>query len=145
MYLCRAGVSAIACLVLALAASVHARASGVLIIQFGPGAVSPPHGRTSAVIDSFSFNPPNLRDALATEGISHLSKLFPSFTPESRISTNLIGEEILLDDLSGFYLAEASYSLSSGADERLRTRRGIIYGWVLRYSKVLVGMPADQR
>ncbi len=106
------------------------RASDQLIVRFARGVLQPPLGRTAGTIDEYSFSTPELRNSLVFEGVERLARLFPQFRSEDRFSRNLIGEPVLLDDLSEFYLA--SLRLGSGADADLRVRSitGVTYaGW----------------
>lgn len=94
-------------------------APSALIIHFAPGAVEPVPGSTTGTIDEFTFQTASLRSALVNAGVNTLAKIFPNFHREHVNSTNLIGEPIQLDDLSGFYLASLS-SPPADAEARLR-------------------------
>ncbi len=110
---------------LVAAASVSSQsASGGLIIRFAPGALEPPSGTSAGPVEAFSFQDPSLRSSLISEGVTYLAKLFPSFKPEDRFSVNLIGEPVLLDDLSGFYIA--SLNSPATAEARLRAAPGVL-------------------
>lgn len=96
-----------------------------LIIRFTPGALEPPPGGTAGPIEAFTFDTPGLRLSLVNEGAEHLARLFPTFRSEDRHSKNLIGEPVLLDDLSEFYIVTLRPGSAPDAEVRLRSVPGV--------------------
>jgi subtilisin family serine protease len=75
-----------------------------LAIEFTSGAMTPPHP-PQGPIGAFTFAVPGLRIAMERAGVVSLRKLLPWFTPETAYTTNALGEEIVLADMSRHYVA----------------------------------------
>ena len=88
------------------------QASPHILVRFQPGRAEPPAGRTTALTQDYSFSPANLRDSLLAAGVVRLQRLFPQFRHSDVYGTNMLGEPIVLDDLSDIYMAH----LAPGAD-----------------------------
>ncbi len=86
--------------------------SGEFIVRFSPGAITPP-ANPEGPLALFRFNVPGLRAALEAAGVEHLRKLLPWFTAESVHTTNALGEEVLLSDLSTLYVASVRSSMNA--------------------------------
>lgn len=84
-----------------------------LVIRFVPGVVEPPLGRTGGALLEQRFSSSAIRDSLAACGVLRLDRLFPWFRREDVYSRNLIGEGIILEDLSDTHVA----SVSPGIDQ----------------------------
>lgn len=83
-----------------------------ILVRFQPGRAEPPDGRTEALTQDFAFLPAGLRDSVLAAGIVRLERLFPQFKHTDVSSTNMLGEPVVLDDLSDIYVAH----LATGAD-----------------------------
>jgi hypothetical protein len=96
-----------------------------LVVRFATAALEPPPGRSAGSVEEFSFRNPELRSSLVEAGAVYLAKLFPRFRSEDRFSTNLIGEPVLLDDLSGYYIVSLRSASAPEAELRLRPLSGV--------------------
>ncbi len=82
---------------------IGARADRI-IIRFNPGAVAK-GAPASGPLDAYHFTVPGLAAALSAAHVIALTKWLPSFDQHSIYSTNDLGKDIILDDLSTIYLA----------------------------------------
>jgi subtilisin family serine protease len=110
---------------LAAPPSLSQAAPDGLIVRFEPGVLQPPPGRSAGAIEAFSFSTSALRNALVNEGVESLARMFPGFRSEDRFSKNLLGEPVLLEDLSEFYIASFHLGASVDADVRVRSIPGV--------------------
>lgn len=76
-----------------------------LIVRFANGAVQTPPGRTGGSLSEHVFRSTAVRDSLQARGVVGLERLFPWFRREDVHSKNLIGEGVILEDLSDTYVA----------------------------------------
>jgi thermitase len=100
-------------------------------------------GKTAGPLSAFFFRRPGLGASLAAEGVEHLERLFPDFRSEDRFSRNLIGERILLEDLSGFYVASMRPGTEQGAAARLGRVPGVEYAEASAPRQSLSVLPND--
>ncbi len=85
------------------AAVDHAQRDEV-IVRFQPGAILQGPTTMAAHPSTMGFRSPGTAQILAQAGVISLQRLFPDFTSVN--SKNLLGEDILLDDLSQVYVAK---------------------------------------
>lgn len=103
-------MSTLLLLVLATPTSVHAQAIPTpeaiereIIIQFSPGTLSLPPGRTQARLEEVSFQVPTLRSVLQLYNTDTIAKAFPAFKPADTLGVSRRGEAVKLSDLSEVY------------------------------------------
>ncbi len=117
------------CLLFVLVATTPAfpqTVSDQLIVRFAPGTLQPPPRRTGGAIEEFSFSRLEVYNGLVSAGVEHLTRVFPWFKSEDCDSKNLIGEPVLLEDLSAFYNVSLRLGTSGDADTRVRSIPGVI-------------------
>lgn len=131
-------------ILLASASAGAQSAPNQLIVRFTPGALEPPPGGTAGPLEGFSFHTPGLRASLVNEGAEHLARLFPAFRSEDRHSKNLIGEPVLLDDLSEFYIVSMRPGSAPDAEVRLRSVPGVSHAGRPQPRRLLSIFPNDQ-
>src|SRR5688572_4682791 len=101
-------------------------AVNTVVIGFTASTIEAPLNTGQVEIEQFTFNEPSLGDALQNCGVTHLERLVPDFS--STRSTNLIGEPILLEDLSATYIATLEPGASdSAAYNLLKDQPGIYF------------------
>lgn len=140
----RKGCGALLFVLLASTSAVAQSAPNQLIVRFTPGALEPPPGQTAGPIEAFSFDTPGLRLSLVDEGAEYLARLFPAFRSEDRHSRNLIGEPVLLDDLSAFYIVSLRPGSAPDAEVRLRSVPGVGHVGRPQPRQLLSIIPNDQ-
>src|SRR5262249_37706701 len=96
-----------------------------IIVRFSPGEVASPAGVKRGAVNRFSFQRQELSQALKSEGVEELTRLFPDFRSEDRVSTNLAGEKILLEDLSTYFLVSFRPGTERDGSRRLGRIRGV--------------------